>query len=174
MVGVWFLDSLLCPRVFYYDYKAEKQQRKWDKENLRISNSSTAVMIVRHSSRTPWSYSGKFSLHNGRALSVSTIRRQRRRSWAVLFSRALSSSDPLTTPLLSFPVLSPTSIIHFSFFYPPISSYCHYKATSRRCDLLDPAIISHQWRRPNSDRNYSLNSLSDGRGMTSLDPHSLP
>jgi len=181
MMGVWYLIPLLCPRVFYYDYKAKRQQRKWDKENLWIPNSSKAVMMVwcsswtlTNRSQTPWSYSGDSSSHNGRALSVSTDRRQRRQSWAVLFSCAFSSSNLLTTPLLSFPVLPPTSMVHFSFFYPLVSSYCHYKATSRRCDLLDPTIISYQWWWPKSDHNCSLNSLSNGCGMTSLDSHSPP
>jgi len=175
MMGVWCLSSLLFPRVFYYDYKAKRQQRKWDKENLRIPNSSKAIMMVRRSSRTPtncsqtpWSYSGDSSLHYDRALSISTDRRQRWQSWAVLFSHAFSSSNLLTTPLPSFLVLSPISMVHFSSFYPPVSSYCHYEAMSRWCDLLDPAIISHQWWRPKSDRNSSLNRLSNSCGMTSL------
>jgi len=45
MMGVWYFSSLLCPRVFYYDYKAKRQQRKWDKENLWIPKHSKAIMI---------------------------------------------------------------------------------------------------------------------------------
>jgi len=40
MMRVWCFCSLLCPRVFYYDYKAKRQQRKWDKENLWIPKHS--------------------------------------------------------------------------------------------------------------------------------------
>jgi len=32
----WFF--LLCPRVFYYDYKAKRQQRKWDRETSEFPN----------------------------------------------------------------------------------------------------------------------------------------
>jgi len=180
-MGVWYLIPLLCPRVFYYDYKAKRQQRKRDKENLWIPNSSKAIMMVWRSSRTPtnhsrtpWSYSGDSSSHNGWALSISTDRRQRQRSWAVLFSHAFSSSNLLTTPLLSFPVLPSTSMVHFLLFYPPVSSYCHYEATSRQCNLLDLTIISHQWWWPESDCNSSLNRLSDSCGMTSLRSHNPP
>ena len=38
IVGVWYLISLLCPRVFYYDYKAKRQQRKRDKETSEFPN----------------------------------------------------------------------------------------------------------------------------------------
>jgi len=57
MMGVWYLIPLLCPRVFYYDYKAKRQQRKWDKENLQIPNSSKAIMMVWCSSQTPTNHS---------------------------------------------------------------------------------------------------------------------
>jgi len=36
-MGVWSFFSL-CPRVFYYDYKAKRQQRKWDKETSEFPN----------------------------------------------------------------------------------------------------------------------------------------
>jgi len=38
MIGVWCLSSPLCPRAFYYDYKAKRQQRKWDKETSEFPN----------------------------------------------------------------------------------------------------------------------------------------
>jgi len=37
-MGVCCLSSPLCPRVFYYDYKAKRQQRKWDKETSEFLN----------------------------------------------------------------------------------------------------------------------------------------
>ena len=155
--------------------KQKKQQRKWDKENLRIPNSSKAVMMVQRSfqtptnhSQTPYSYSSDPSLHFDWALSVLTDRRQRWRAWAVSFSCTFSSSNLLTTSPLSFPVLSPTSVMHFSLFYLLVSSYRHYEATSRWYDCLDLVIISHQWWWLASDRNCSLNRTSGGYGMMSF------
>ena len=55
-----------------------------------------------------------------------------------------SSSNLLATSLLSFPVLSPTSVMHFSLFYLLVSAYRHYEATSRWYNSLDLIIISHQ------------------------------
>jgi len=40
--------SLLCPRVFYYDYKAMIQQKKRNKENFQIPKDSKREMIKWH------------------------------------------------------------------------------------------------------------------------------
>jgi len=65
MMGVWCFFSLLCPRVFYYDYKAKKQQRKWDKENPQIPKHSKATMMRRRSSWTLGDYSPFFKSYSG-------------------------------------------------------------------------------------------------------------
>jgi len=128
MMGVWCLSSLLCPRVFYYDYKAHRQQRKWDKENLQIPKHSKTTMMRRHPSwtlanRSPLSksYSGNPPPHDGQISSLLTDCRQRRRSWAVLLSHVFPSSSLSTTSLLSFPVLLFISFMysHFSVFQFP-------------------------------------------------------
>ena len=117
-------------------------------------------------------YSGCSSLNNGWLSSLLTDYRQRRRSWAISFSRTFSSSNLLTTPLLSFPVLLPTSVMHFSLFYLPVFSYRHYEATLQWYNSLDLIIISHQWWWPASDHNCSLNRTSGSYGMTSFRSHS--
>jgi len=65
MMGVWCLSSLLCPRVFYYHYKAKRQQRKWDKENLWILKHNKATIMRRRPSWTLANYSPLFSLTLG-------------------------------------------------------------------------------------------------------------
>ena len=56
MMGVWYLIPFLCPRVFYDDYKAKRQQRKWDKENLQIPNPGKLAKMIQRIMNIEWDY----------------------------------------------------------------------------------------------------------------------
>jgi len=133
MMGVWCLSSLLCPRVFYYDYKAKRQQRKWDKENLRIPNFSKAAMMIRcpfwtptaprHSSPTPETL--LCTMVRPRA-SWQTVSRDgglepscfRAHFLHLIFLLLLSSASwSLLLPLLCI-----LTFLSFSFLLPPLQS----------------------------------------------------
>jgi len=48
MMGERVVLSLLCPRVFYWDYKATIQQKKRNKENFQIPKDSKSEMMRQH------------------------------------------------------------------------------------------------------------------------------
>jgi len=117
MMGVWYLILLLCPRVFYYDYKAKRQQRKRDKENLWIPNSGKAVMMVWRSSWTPtnptpttlprpmigpWTFRRIVDRNGGLEPSCSCTHSLHLASLLLLFSASLSFLLPLWCTSHSF------------------------------------------------------------------------
>jgi len=57
MMGEKVFFSLLCPRVFYQDYKAMIQQEKRNKEKFQIPKDSKREMIRWHLSQSLGYYS---------------------------------------------------------------------------------------------------------------------
>ena len=121
VMGVYCLSSPLCPRVFYYDYKAKRQQRKWDKENLWIPKHSKATMMRRHLSEhwvaTSWS-----SNPTPRILLCTMVRSQAS-CWAVDGDGDLELSCPRACYLhLAF--LLPLSLASLIFSSTSSMSFC--------------------------------------------------
>jgi len=120
-MGVWCF-FLLCPRVFYYDYKAKRQQRKWDKETSEFPNiarpqwwdgvppehwlttphsSSPTLGTLPHTMVGPWASWWTVGRDGGLELSCSRARFLHLAFLLLLFSASLFFSLPLLCTLTS-------------------------------------------------------------------------
>jgi len=164
---------LLCPRVFYYDYKAKRQQRKWDKETSEFPN----IARLQWWDSTPpehWLTAPCSSSPTLGTLSCTMVG-PRASWWAIGRDGSLVPFCSWACFLhLAFLLLLSSASLFFSLpllctlLWLPVSFYCCCEATSQWFDSLDLAIISHQWWWLGSDCNSSLNRPVSGCGITSL------
>jgi len=125
MMEVWCLSSLLCPRVFYYDYKTMRQQRKRDKENLQVSRYSKANMIRQHFSQSLGNSSNPTL-----EIFFHTIGGSRASCWAVEEDGDLELSCPQVHCSYQ------TSLLLLFITSLPLSLYLLYHSTLLRSSFL--------------------------------------